>query len=180
MPSTIDIVKLWFNANGTPVVQRNYPEAASQSGIRVGDPVYLVSGAVTAAASTGANVGAVKLLGIALKDGSGTTGNLIPVAIYTDDLRWVLPCTTSAVTIGTGAATAATQVGLPYEISRVAAGKITVDINANTNAMVVVESIHAQYGVFNTNAGVVTGVGSTESGGWLVCKPYEANWDTTA
>lgn len=146
MPTTQDKVNIWYGGNGSETEERPYPEAAAQT-FKRGDLVYLVSGQVTAAASAGSNVaGATKLLGIALKDASGTTNAIVPVAIANPNLRWVLPVF-AASSPGTNALTAITIVGSTYELNRAAAGKWGVDLLNNTNAKVVVTAIHPQYAV---------------------------------
>jgi hypothetical protein len=176
MPTTMDTVKLWYTFNGQPADERVYPEAASQT-FKRGDLVYLVSGKVTVAAAVGNNVGAIKILGIALRDATGTVDNLIPVALATEDLRWVLPVGTASGATGSGATyvqasdtAVQTDMGVKVELTRNGNGAWCLDTSATTNAFMIPTKIHEQYGVFNTNAGSWTGVGSTESFGWYECK----------
>lgn len=163
MPTTMDIVKLWYTSNGAPVQVADYPEAASQT-FKRGDVVYLVGGLVTVAAAVGANIGNIKILGIADKDASGVTNAIMPVNLATANFRWVIPVTTS----GASQAASDADMGVKYEVRRVAAGQWGVDVAATSNAFVIPVKQHPQYGKANT-AGLWTGVGSTEAFGWYEC-----------
>jgi hypothetical protein len=146
LPTSQEKVSIWYGANGSPTEERQYPEAASQT-FKRGDLVYLVSGLVTVAATAGVgnNVAAgTKVLGIALKDASGTTSAAVPVAIANANFRWTLPVTHATPA---SAVTANTQVGTAYELERTAAGKWAAPIDDTTNTKVVVTAIHPAYAV---------------------------------
>jgi hypothetical protein len=144
LPTSQEKVSIWYGANGSATEERQYPEAASQT-FKRGDLVYLVSGQVTVAASAASNVAAgTKVLGIALKDASGTTGAAVPVAIANTNFRWSLPVTHATPA---SAVTASSQVGTAYELERTAAGKWAVPIDDTTNTKIVVSAIHPAYAV---------------------------------
>ena len=175
MPTVMDKVNLYFSADGTPLEENIYPEAASQV-FKKGDFVYLVTGAVTVGAAIGANAGAIKMLGIALKDATGTTGSPIPVVVGTENLRFVLPIAGAA-----GATQNASNgdMGTAYEIHRTDYGKWCIDHSSTTNNMIIAVEQHPQYGGVMAGGYPWSGVGSTEAYGWYVCKPFLANWAMT-
>jgi len=146
LPTTLPKVNRWYNANGTAVEQRTYPEAASQT-FKRGDAVYLASGKVTVAITTGSDVaGATKLLGIALADASGTTDTGIPVALASHNLRWVLPVASD----DSSDTTVVTDVGAAYGLRRHGDGKWAINTNEGTDTKVVVTSITPDYAVGET------------------------------
>jgi len=168
----MDSVKLWYTSDGKPEQVGYYPEAASQT-FKRGDWVYLVAGAVTVAAAVGANIGNIKVLGIALKDATGTTGVITPVALFTANFRVVLPISNAGATANASDA----DMGVKYEVRHQAAGKWCIDNSATSNAFAIPVKQHPQYGVINNvgaSAGLRTGVGSTEAFGWYECTVNQA------
>ncbi|HVT12816.1 MAG TPA: hypothetical protein VHE55_11160 [Fimbriimonadaceae bacterium] len=141
MPTTIEKPRLWYRADGKPLEQRTYPEAALQS-FKRGDHVYLSSGKVTAAVSAGSYLDSTgaKPLGIAERDASGQTDTPIPVSIIDAQTRMVGPVTTS---------TAVTLPGQTFQLQRYASpgGGMNVATDHATNPVAVVTAVHPQYAV---------------------------------
>lgn len=141
MPTAIEKVNIWSQGNGAPIEQRDYPEAASQT-FKRGELVYLSSGKVTVAVADDTDVASgTKVLGIALRDASGTTDTAIPVALANPLFRWVLPVSNDGAT----QTTAVTQVGVAYELHKHTNGKWSCNINGTTDTKVVVTALHPQY-----------------------------------
>ncbi|HWA82068.1 MAG TPA: hypothetical protein VG820_01440 [Fimbriimonadaceae bacterium] len=141
MPTTIEKPKLWYRADGKPLEQRTFPEAASQS-FKRGDHVYLSGGKVTAVVSAGSYLtsSGAKPLGIAERDASGQTDTPIPISIIDTQTRMVGPVTTT---------TAVTTPGSTYQLQRYASpgGGMNVATDQALNPVAVVTAVHPQYAV---------------------------------
>lgn len=107
---------------GAQVPSIAYPEAASQS-FNAGDFVTLASGAITLATATaGATSTSLAgiVLGMALAPATGTTGNLIPVALAAPGVQFSLP-----VCSGTASSTSvSTSVGSAYDLAKPTLGGV--------------------------------------------------------
>lgn len=151
MPSTIEKPRLWYRADGKPLEQRTYPEAALQS-FKRGDHVYLSSGKVTAAVTAGSYLDSTgaKPLGIAERDASGQTDTPIPISIIDAQTRIVGPVTHASPA---SAVTAITQPGSTFQLQRYTApgGGMNVALDHGaSNQVAVVTAIHPQYAVGET------------------------------
>ena len=120
-----------------------FPEASGQT-FKEGDFVYLASGLVTVAVAT-----TVTLLGIAMRDASGTANTSIPVQMFTP---------TGFVTmnvLGASAADkvfAASLVGAEYDLQVVSAGIWAVDSGTSSYDTVQVVQLIDDGAVGDTNA----------------------------
>lgn len=147
VPTTIEKPRLWYRADGKPLEQRTYPEAATQS-FKRGDHLYLSSGKLTAAVAAGAYLDStgVKPIGIAERDASGQTDTPIPISIIDAQTRMVGPVTHATPA---SAITAITQPGSTFQLQRYAApgGGMNMPLDHTTNPVAVVTAVHPQYAV---------------------------------
>jgi hypothetical protein len=145
MPSTIEVVRLWYMANGTAVPQNSYPEASGQT-FKKGDLVYLVSGKVTECVAPGSNLlsSGNEIFGVALKDASGTVDTSIQVAEIVPGFCMVLPVTHATAA---SAITAVTQPGSVFQLENVTGYGYAVPIDDTSTPVVTVRKVHPQYGV---------------------------------
>jgi len=107
-------------------------EADSQS-FKVGDLVYLSSGAVTIVASD------QTVFGVALKAGTNVTSGhaTIPVQVITPGSLWIAQADTT---------TATTHVGGKYGLNIGTAGSMSVDIGDTTTTTVRIEALDSRDG----------------------------------
>jgi hypothetical protein len=124
------------------------PEAAAQS-FKEGEFVYLASGKATACASD-----ATAIYGLALKDASGVTDALIPVAVADNLNEFEM-----SVFHGTpaSAVTAITQVGSKFALE-VVSNEHSVDISNTTDLAFQVQAISAKDEIGETYGRVIVKV----------------------
>lgn len=131
--------KVQPSGSGKALYVRSYPEAASQT-FKAGELVTLSSGAVAAAAATGS------VLGIALKDASGTAGTSIPVHVITpEDLVRIRVYNGTSIVSSDNA-----TLGASYGFSTVSNSSV-LDTSDITNAVFVVEDQEQDSGGAYTN-----------------------------
>ena len=138
-----------------------YPEAASQT-FKMGDLVELVSGKVTQIVAAGNTAGSSdKVLGMAMRDASGTTDTAIPVVVANDATLFLLPVwhTTPG-----SAVTAVTDVGTAYALGHRTVSSVTnyvVTLDDTTDTHIVPVQIADDFAV-------------GEQYGWEWCKVQAA------
>lgn len=124
------LAKLPLVWRGKVRVQK-FPEAASQAFKGMADLVHLTSaGTVQIAVATGNDItDTVDILGIALEDASGTTGNEVSVAVFTSETELKVQCGHATAA---SAVTAQTLVGELYVLKYSATEGYTVEIDTAT------------------------------------------------